>query len=78
MSNDKWNMKMRSIHTLEGHSVVKSKEMVRFAAILMELKDFILHEVSQERKENTGYLHLHVACRITVRGYAIFECLSHL
>ena len=59
---DEWIKKMWYIYTMEYYSAIKKNEIVPFAATWMDLKIFILSEVSQ--KEEDKYHMILLICGI--------------
>ena len=61
-STEEWIKKMWYIYTMEYYSAIKKNEIVPFAATWMDLKIFILSEVSQ--KEEDKYHMILLICGI--------------
>ena len=50
-STDDWIKKMWYIYTMEYYSAIRRNKIMPFAATWMELKTFILSEISQKEKD---------------------------
>ena len=48
---NEWLTKMWYIHTMEYYSSFKSKEILQYATIWMNLEDIMLSEISQSQKD---------------------------
>lgn len=48
---EKWIHKMESIHRMEYHAALKSKEILMYATTQMNLEDTMLSEISQMKKD---------------------------
>ena len=61
-SVDKWIKKMRYIYTMEYYSAIKKNEIMPFVTTWMDLKNIMLREISQTKKDK--YCMISLICGI--------------
>ena len=50
-SIDKWIKQLGGIYTMECYSAIKTKKVLPFATVLMDLENIMLREISQSEKD---------------------------